>query len=708
MHGRKAASYYGSDNALVADFSNSRIFVTKVSTASLVLTIDTAAAGYNGTGTIAVAPNLTTALAMGTTNSLKVIQAPFGPGSAITSITLPGVINSYQGQAIVFNNAGRAFVYNTAGISVLDSPYTAIAFTIPVSNGASGSIGITPDGNQLLVTDLNTNQVKIFGAPFSAASTSTSLTIPGGDDLDGIMVAPDGGSAIVVSSLLHHAAAITAPFSSTSTVETFTLPAGTVGFEDVGISADSKIAILTGDSSSEPAVFINAPFTAAGATITNVPIAGVANSSRGNGSVRFQPPGLAPGLTISKSAPATVNSGSNLTYTITYDNTGSLNAANVVIKDPLPAGTTFVNASNGGALVAGNVVFNIGAVAAGAGPQTVTFTVLVHAAPGGTVNNAGYTIEADTVAPIAGPPVATSVNASPQADLAITKTDGVTTAIPGGSVTYTITASNPGPGNAVGATVADTFPASLTVTGWSCVGAGGGTCTASGSGNINDTVNLPAGGSVTYTATATISASATGTLSNTATVSVPAGVTDPTPGNNSATDTDTLAPSTDLSITKTDGSAGYTPLYGVSYTIVVGNNGPSNATGVTVSDPVPASIMGVTVNCVASGTASCGTNATVGNNVSFTGVNIAAGAANFITITVSGTVSASATGDLTNSAVVTPGAGATDPNPANNASADIDVPLPRATLGDLQTAAPVIRSRSARAFRSHRRALLER
>src|SRR5262249_14775038 len=42
------------------------------------------------------------------------------------------------------------------------------------------------------------------------------------------------------------------------------------------------------------------------------------------------------------------------------------------------------------------------------------------------------------------------------------------------------------------------------------------------------------------TLTGTISASATGTLSNTATVTAPGGITDPTPGNNSATDTDTL------------------------------------------------------------------------------------------------------------------------------------------------------------------------
>src|SRR5690606_13078610 len=103
------------------------------------------------------------------------------------------------------------------------------------------------------------------------------------------------------------------------------------------------------------------------------------------------------------------------------------------------------------------------------------------------------------------------------ADLSITKTDGVATAIPGGSVTYTITGSNAGPDAVTGATIADTFPATETCT-WTCVGAGGGTCTAAGAGNINDAVNLPAGGSVTYTASCAISAAATGTLSNTATI----------------------------------------------------------------------------------------------------------------------------------------------------------------------------------------------
>jgi uncharacterized repeat protein (TIGR01451 family) len=141
------------------------------------------------------------------------------------------------------------------------------------------------------------------------------------------------------------------------------------------------------------------------------------------------------------------------------------------------------------------------------------------------------------------------------ADLSITKTDGVTNPAAGQSVTYTISASNAGPTDAAASTVADTFPAPLAACAWTCAGAAGGTCSAAGAGNISDAVNLPSGGSVTYTATCSIPAStAAGTMiANTATVTAPVGIPDPVPGNNSATDTDTTVVSADLSIIKTDG-----------------------------------------------------------------------------------------------------------------------------------------------------------
>jgi hypothetical protein len=59
--------------------------------------------------------------------------------------------------------------------------------------------------------------------------------------------------------------------------------------------------------------------------------------------------------------------------------------------------------------------------------------------------------------------------------------------------------------------------------------AGGATCTPSGSGAVHDLVDLPPGGRVTYTATGT--AATAGTRS--ATVTLPAGVIDPDPGDNS-------------------------------------------------------------------------------------------------------------------------------------------------------------------------------
>ncbi|WP_237054050.1 DUF6923 family protein [Marilutibacter chinensis] len=128
------------------------------------------------------------------------------------------------------------------------------------------------------------------------------------------------------------------------------------------------------------------------------------------------------------------------------------------------------------------------------------------------------------------------------ADLAITKTDGSDTYVPGEDVTYTIVVSNLGPFGAAGATVNDPLPSGIADAGWTCGNAtGGGSCgVANGTGAIVDApVNLPAGGSVTFSLTLSVPDGFTGDLVNTATVTAPDGSPDPTPGNNTATDTDT-------------------------------------------------------------------------------------------------------------------------------------------------------------------------
>jgi uncharacterized repeat protein (TIGR01451 family) len=362
--------------------------------------------------------------------------------------------------------------------------------------------------------------------------------------------------------------------------------------------------------------------------------------------------------------------GGSVTYTITASNAGPDPVTGGTVADTFPAVLTCtwacVGAGGGTCTAAGSGNLNDTVNLPVGGSVTYTASCAINASATGTLSNTATVSGGATGDPTTANNSATDTDTlTPQADLAITKTDGVTTVTAGGSTIYTITASNAGPSNATGATVADTFPASLTCN-WTCVGAGGGTCTASGSGNINNTVNLPSGGSVTYTASCTISAAATGTLSNTATVAAPGGVTDPTPGNNSATDTDTVGQSADLAITKTDGVTTVTAGGSTTYTITASNAGPSNATGATVADTFPASL---TCNwtCVGAGGGTCTASGT--GNINGT-VNLPAGGS--VTYTASCTISASATGSLSNTATVAAPGGVTDPTPGNNSATDVD------------------------------------
>ena len=219
--------------------------------------------------------------------------------------------------------------------------------------------------------------------------------------------------------------------------------------------------------------------------------------------------------------------------------------------------------------------------------MTYTATCDIDPAATGTLSNTA-TIAGTVTDPAPGNESATDSDTvlAPEADLAITKTDGVTSAVPGGTVTYTIVASNAGPSTEPAGTVTDTFPAPLACT-WTSVAAGGATGnTAASAGDLAETLALPPGSSVTYTATCDIDPAATGTLSNTATIA--GTTTDPAPGDESATDADTvLSTEADLVLTKTaePGTVGAGEV--VTFRLGVENLGPSDATGVTVEDPLP-------------------------------------------------------------------------------------------------------------------------
>src|SRR5947208_2481309 len=209
------------------------------------------------------------------------------------------------------------------------------------------------------------------------------------------------------------------------------------------------------------------------------------------------------------------------------------------------------------------------------------------------------------------------------ADLNITVTD--VAAVAGATDPYTIVVANPGPSDVTGAVVTDSFPAIFTgVTFTASQNGGASGFTHSGTGNINDTVTMPAGSSITYVPSGTIPESASGTISNTATVTAPNGVTDPNPGNNSATDTATITFQADLTVSVDDNKTTYTPGQGDTYTIVALNNGPSNVTGVDVTDIFPSVFTDVTFTATQTGVASGFTDSGTGE-IGDTGVTMPVG-----------------------------------------------------------------------------------
>ena len=92
----------------------------------------------------------------------------------------------------------------------------------------------------------------------------------------------------------------------------------------------------------------------------------------------------------------------------------------------------------------------------------------------------------------------------------------------------------------------------------------------------------------------------TGTISNTATVA--SSVNDPSTANNTASASTTVNPAADLAVTKTDSPDPVAVGQQLTYTVGVSNAGPSSATGITLTDTLPA---GVTFNSATPTQGSC-------------------------------------------------------------------------------------------------------
>jgi uncharacterized repeat protein (TIGR01451 family) len=93
-----------------------------------------------------------------------------------------------------------------------------------------------------------------------------------------------------------------------------------------------------------------------------------------------------PELTIAVECPGRILAGRNVPevpITVTVKNTGNAASANTVVEAPVPAGTTFARASDGGANAGGTIRWNVGSLAAGA---TRTLSFVVQPGQRGTVD----------------------------------------------------------------------------------------------------------------------------------------------------------------------------------------------------------------------------------------------------------------------------------------------------------------------------------
>jgi len=295
-------------------------------------------------------------------------------------------------------------------------------------------------------------------------------------------------------------------------------------------------------------------------------------------------------LAASTTTPAV---GENVTFTITTTNAGPDAATGVTVQNRLPAGLTFVSATpSQGSFDSATGNWTVGTIANSA---AATLTVIATVETVGALTAVAEVTAADRFDPNSTPgnndpsedDQASVMLSSELADLSLTKTVDNATPDFGDEVTFTVIVSNAGPSTATGISVSDVLPEGLTLI-----------SAEPSQGTLADgvwTVGTLAG-EATATLTTTVRVDAVGTIVNTAEV-LTADQPDPdsTPGNNvpgeddQASVTLTIA-SADLSLTKTVSDAAPNVGSDVTFTLSVHNDGPNDATGVTVRDALPAGL----------------------------------------------------------------------------------------------------------------------
>ena len=371
-------------------------------------------------------------------------------------------------------------------------------------------------------------------------------------------------------------------------------------------------------------------------------------------------------------SPDPVLLGSDLTYTLTVTNKGPSTGTGVSLIDTLPAGVSFVSSvpSQGNCSGTSTVTCGLGTLSSG---DSATVTIVVTPNSTGDITNTA-SVTGNEGDPGIGDNTASEVNTvNMAADLSVTKTDSSDPVLVGSNLTYTVTVTNKGPSTANEVTLTDTLPGTVTLTlatpsQGNCIGTNIITC---------DLGTLVSGDNATVTIIVTTNS--TGNITNTA--SMTSGLSDPQVSDNSASQSTivTVPSVAGLSVIKSDTPDPVFVGNALVYTVTVANSGPQQATGVVLTDILPAN---VTFSSALATQGSCSQESgTVICNLGDIS-NLSSADA---TITVTPTAAAGDT-TITNSASVTSGVG--DPSTGDNTDSQSTVVLPLADLSVTKADSP--------------------
>jgi len=358
--------------------------------------------------------------------------------------------------------------------------------------------------------------------------------------------------------------------------------------------------------------------------------------------------------------PGVAEPGEQLTYTITLTNTGGSAVTGYGVEDRLDPNTSFVSADNGGTFAAGVVAWSGLTIPANG---SLTLTVVVQVAdplPAGVTQVANVAYETGTPPPSCPPAGGQCVVVPTAGAVTIAKSvrdaNGNGLAEPGEQLTYTITLTNTGGSAATNYGVTDPLDANTTFVSADNGGQyAGGVVTWSG-------LTVPANGTLTLTVVVAVNDPLPSGVTRIGNVAYQTGTTPPDcsttpqPANCTGIEVPPPAGVPQLQITKTADTDTLTPGGTVVYTITVRNVGTADATGVTVSDPIPAGLDAYAWTCAASGGAAC-PNASGSGAIAETIGVLPVGST--VVYTVVATVSADPPASVANTATVTPSGNAT-------------------------------------------------